>query len=642
MLRIAPPFPAVLLATTALVVLAALPAVAVAPPLIRFDFDEGGGSVTTNSGTLGTAADGVISGATYSVDTPLDTGFSLQFDGDTDFVEVADVFDYGDEVTVQAWIRPDLLGGQRAIYDDYGNPGVFFAIYDDMIQFGVSTTGTPGLGLSVFAKQVCAGVWQHVAGTYDGTTIRAYVNGILVGTNATTGSIIDNSSVPTHIGADSAHPDLLEFKGRIDDLRVTAEALDPAEMGVEFPPAGGVCPPLPPVVDLDKDDGGHTWGEDPLIRYDITVGNPEQEALDVTLEETVPRYTTFVPGQSTAGWQCTPNDQAGSECTLQLDDLPPAAQSAVEFSVLVNEGTPQHWDVHNVVEAVSAPSEAAMPAPDGAVARALPRSHTYLERVRAAEYTVEFYCEDIEDFIERSYCCMARLYLAILRGELYQPAAAATHGESLVASSAGTQELLLYALRDEVFDDRRGGRRATQLFYEHSPAINEATFDGKGSVDPEMADLGIAALRSWLPFAAALVAGHGDRAVITQQQVDALLAWVDALRERADGDLAAAIDRERARLDVEGWAGLDMDEAFSRLDRLTCEGYEQALFCGELSGDCVITAGDALRALRMAVGQLPHDPAADMNNNGQVTAADALQVLRVAVGVQPPGNSCED
>jgi hypothetical protein len=160
--------------------------------------------------------------------------------------------------------------------------------------------------------------------------------------------------------------------------------------------------------------------------------------------------------------------------------------------------------------------------------------------------------------------------------------------------------------------------------------------------DETLADLGRSGLSAWLPNVVALVTGRGSEVLVTQGQVDALLDYVDALREAADGDLAAAIDRERARLDVEDWVGIDMDEALRRLDRLSCEGFEEKLYCGELSGDCRILATDALLALRIAVALAAFDAAADMDASGAVLASDALAILRIAVGLLPETDSCND
>lgn len=72
-----------------------------------------------------------------------------------------------------------------------------------------------------------------------------------------------------------------------------------------------------------------------------------------------------------------------------------------------------------------------------------------------------------------------------------------------------------------------------------------------------------------------------------------------------------------------------------------CFGYEELLFCGELNGDCKVTAVDALLGLKMAVGQVPIVQEADMDQSGGVTAPDALKVLRIAVGSSPASYDCD-
>ena len=134
--------------------------------------------------------------------------------------------------------------------------------------------------------------------------------------------------------------------------------------------------------------------------------------------------------------------------------------------------------------------------------------------------------------------------------------------------------------------------------------------------------------------------GDGADAIVTQEQIDGLEAFLDELYEVAGQDLKDAIDRERARLDLDAWVGITMDAALERLDRLTCTGYEKTLFCGELTGDCRILATDALFGLQMAVSSRPVDPAADMDGNGTISASDALKILRIAVAIDPSSTQC--
>ena len=43
------------------------------------------------------------------------------------------------------------------------------------------------------AGAVTAGVWSHIAGTWDGTTMKLYINGVLSGTTALSGPIASNT-----------------------------------------------------------------------------------------------------------------------------------------------------------------------------------------------------------------------------------------------------------------------------------------------------------------------------------------------------------------------------------------------------------------------------------------------------------------
>ena len=71
-----------------------------------------------------------------------------------------------------------------------------------------------------------AGVWTHLAATYDRTTIRFYVNGIQVATAAQTAAISTSNAVLT-IGADFYGE---YFNGLIDEVRIYNRALTAAEI----------------------------------------------------------------------------------------------------------------------------------------------------------------------------------------------------------------------------------------------------------------------------------------------------------------------------------------------------------------------------------------------------------------------------
>ena len=69
--------------------------------------------------------------------------------------------------------------------------------------------------------------WTHVAATYDGTTMRVYRNGILIGSRALTGNLV-NTSDPLKFGGNAVWSEW--FQGRIDEVRVFNAARSAAEI----------------------------------------------------------------------------------------------------------------------------------------------------------------------------------------------------------------------------------------------------------------------------------------------------------------------------------------------------------------------------------------------------------------------------
>jgi hypothetical protein len=60
--------------------------------------------------------------------------------------------------------------------------------------------------------------WTHLAATYDGATMRLYVNSVPVASRARTGNI-KTSTNPLQLGGDTIYGQY--FRGMIDEVRVT-------------------------------------------------------------------------------------------------------------------------------------------------------------------------------------------------------------------------------------------------------------------------------------------------------------------------------------------------------------------------------------------------------------------------------------
>jgi uncharacterized repeat protein (TIGR01451 family) len=113
----------------------------------------------------------------------------------------------------------------------------------------------------------------------------------------------------------------------VTQISNTASIADDGTNGTDPTPGnntGSDTTPLTGAPDLSitKDDGGVTVVPGGSVPYTLTYANSgNRNATGVVITETVPANTTFIPGSSTAGWSCTPDNTAGSTCTLTIGAL---------------------------------------------------------------------------------------------------------------------------------------------------------------------------------------------------------------------------------------------------------------------------------------------------------------------------------
>ena len=139
-------------------------------------------------------------------------------------------------MTIEAWIKADnwaALSWQNVIISKdgwaAGNEGfVLRAGGNGILSFNFSGAGVWREVVS--APIMTTGKWYHVAGTYDGTTIRIYINGEEVGTSAYTGSI-SHGAYDLNIGrASYTVGGPRYFDGQIDEVRMWNAAIPPSEI----------------------------------------------------------------------------------------------------------------------------------------------------------------------------------------------------------------------------------------------------------------------------------------------------------------------------------------------------------------------------------------------------------------------------
>lgn len=193
-------------------------------------FDEWFGTTAADSADLNP---GAVSGATWTTGK---VNGALDFDGTDDYVEVLDSANLRitDEITIEAWIKPDTIatGDYYTIVSKYIGQGYYLRIWGDTsARAYVQFMAKDGLQTDTPIIQTGADNWYHIAGTYDGTVLKIYVNGILVKSYAVLfpGPIPSTAGFPLGIGAwSSTHG--WPFDGIIDEVAIYNRALTKTEI----------------------------------------------------------------------------------------------------------------------------------------------------------------------------------------------------------------------------------------------------------------------------------------------------------------------------------------------------------------------------------------------------------------------------
>jgi hypothetical protein len=194
----------------------------------------------------GNALHGSLSGATPVPDRFGQSSGALYFDGSNDYVEVSDnAVLHIQQLTLSAWVSPDTpLTGQKTVIDkDEFLNGWQICLQSiqpnqDYSWFGVARF--PTWYVATNKIDFSAGKWYHVLGTYDGSAVRFFVNGILMSSSPCQGAI-QYGTTAMEIGRNSYEPGNTSyyFKGKIDDVRIYNRALSSSEILQLYTMGGG-------------------------------------------------------------------------------------------------------------------------------------------------------------------------------------------------------------------------------------------------------------------------------------------------------------------------------------------------------------------------------------------------------------------
>jgi hypothetical protein len=129
-------------------------------------------------------------------------------------------------ITIAAWILANDWGGNRRIVQK-GNSDNQYRLLAENGVFKLHLNGVD----TVTSPLPPTGVWVHVAGTWDGSIMAIYTNGVQQASLAAAGTIVTTADLLA-IGKKNTSGFAGDyFNGRIDDVRIYNRALSGAELG---------------------------------------------------------------------------------------------------------------------------------------------------------------------------------------------------------------------------------------------------------------------------------------------------------------------------------------------------------------------------------------------------------------------------
>jgi hypothetical protein len=277
----------------------AAPAYADSTVVGLWHFDEGSGLSAGDSSGYGN--NGTLSGGVSWVGGVGISGSALSFDGLTGSVTVPQSSSLEPaQITVQAWVkRPGSPGSYRYIVDkgytscNGGSYGLYSGTSGGLVFYvsannALSFKTSPDAGTGVWD-----GNWHLVTGTFDGSTLRLYIDGVQIGSGTpwTTpiGYALQNNNL--FFGAYGGCQGF-DYPGVIDETEIWNRALSATEIQAQFPYPDLVLTPSTSTVSYGASQ-----------TYSATAFDAHANNLG-----TVTSATTFTiaPDGTCSGSSCTP------------------------------------------------------------------------------------------------------------------------------------------------------------------------------------------------------------------------------------------------------------------------------------------------------------------------------------------------
>lgn len=174
------------------------------------------------------------------------TGQAFSFDGDGDFVQVADSpsINIRGDVTVALWAKKTVsVGSWTNVLAKGVNPISYRLAFSPSNHLAADFQHDPGGGdVDIRGPQLGDSLWHHYAYVRNGNTHQMFVDGAIVKSAAFAGMAGDSTGLPLLIGVirpEDGARDPQFFGGLVDEVMIFDRALDPEEIQVIYQGKGG-------------------------------------------------------------------------------------------------------------------------------------------------------------------------------------------------------------------------------------------------------------------------------------------------------------------------------------------------------------------------------------------------------------------
>lgn len=223
----------------------------VAPPADLVSWYTGDGEAFDLAGNNNGIFAGAVNGVTFS---PGKVGQAFNFNG-SGYVSVNDntTLNPTNQITVDSWVNTTSSGSFEGMVSkfNHSNGNVTDDSYnlsletDGRVRWQVVTSANSSGYILDSPNPINDGAWHFVAGTYDGTTMRLYVDGVEVASAAASGTIT-SSTTPLYIGGGLFADAPNYFTGMLDEVEIFSRALTATEVSDIFNAGGaGKCKAIP-------------------------------------------------------------------------------------------------------------------------------------------------------------------------------------------------------------------------------------------------------------------------------------------------------------------------------------------------------------------------------------------------------------